>query len=623
MVIADQYSIITMGSNQPFHIPNPHQPGLNSQGTGRPYHQSYHTSLPIPPCTIASEYQSGGQHIELSIRLALAEKDLELAQAEKQKNDLVIQWLLASKTNQHTGETDCANLREEIKNLKAKNARSEKDLHKLTESLRKALTTISKLTAVKAASDDIFPTATSIRSNIDSEDSPVKPENLIDLSAPAGMEIEQAICLEEENTTLMDSYEDLSNSLGSVPQRQLEPFSEFVEKTTYIRHFTNDSSDDFSAPSGPVSASTSFYSISNDESSPASDPVSASISFGSASDDVSPAVVAWQKAVRSGDIRNADSVPEKWTVDDAVNAMKALHYPQDMVNMVKAAGARQDTTPHPASSHVASKAFQPLHKNYGNFSPYPRKAVYRCNAEFINGHVRDQPGLEFEVRFVPEPGRQDIYRTVVISNIPTGIDLGTLLKEVRGGAVFEANLLDTVSITGTLSALVVFMHERSAMGFQDYTKEHPVLLGGSTLQVNMVTTPTFPIPGRLCKAIKDHQHTRCLEVHNFPRSIPPKRVRNDLRFSEVMDGDRILHMSLCTDGTLELQFSSVHWADHAFEVFSSSKIYRENTACFVSDPCAQPLGKPCEAVAENVDPVGLEMSTTANQEPTIEEGESL
>lgn len=170
----------------------------------------------------------------------------------------------------------------------------------------------------------------------------------------------------------------------------------------------------------------------------------------------------------------------------------------------------------------------------------------------------------------------------------------------------DAKLLDTIQITGKKSALIIFLHEHAAMAFENYAKKTPVMISGVTAQVRVVSTPTWPIRIPLRKAIFDHHHTRCLEVYNFPEQISARRLRNDLMVCVEMYSDRITYMQKRKDGIVELQFSSVDWAGHAYGMLSSYRSYQTCTPYFAPDPCARPLESlqgqqmACTAVVEPV-----------------------
>ena len=221
--------------------------------------------------------------------------------------------------------------------------------------------------------------------------------------------------------------------------------------------------------------------------------------------------------------------------------------------------------------------------------------LQRENAIFINQRQAGSEDLRFPdvfrygLRFRPKDGEQDVYRTILISNIPSTVTIAALLDQVRGGSILDVKLLNTAKITGSKSAIVTFLLEDSAVAFRDYAKSHPLQINGHLVQVTIVPTPTWPICHKLRKAIYHHQHTRCLEIYNFPPQIPKAILLSDLSVCPQMWSNRIVHMEKRKDDILELHFSSINYADQAYGMLSTFRAYSKCTPYFVPDPCAQPF----------------------------------
>lgn len=219
----------------------------------------------------------------------------------------------------------------------------------------------------------------------------------------------------------------------------------------------------------------------------------------------------------------------------------------------------------------------------------------RDNAISINRREAGAKDLAFPdlfrygIRYDPHPTEQDVYRTVVIGDLPVAITLEALLQKVRGGSVISAKLCDTLSITGSYTALVTFIRESAASGYEDFAALHPVHFGGQVAKVSMLSTPTWPLTMRLRTAIFDHHHTRCLEVPNFPRHISPLSLRRDLRVCSSTEYDMIEHLAMRDDNVLELRFCSINAAGKAFGILTSYRTYSQCQVKFSSDPCDLPL----------------------------------
>ncbi|KAL8717248.1 MAG: hypothetical protein Q9225_005489 [Loekoesia sp. 1 TL-2023] len=217
----------------------------------------------------------------------------------------------------------------------------------------------------------------------------------------------------------------------------------------------------------------------------------------------------------------------------------------------------------------------------------------RQGAIFVHQRVAgDQeyrfPSLfKYGTRFRPEPMETNLYRTVVIDNLPLGIRLFTLLQHVKGGAVVDVKLLNTRTITGHLSAMITFVHEHGAKAFEQRVYGQPLVFEGVRARVTLLPTPTYPVGGCLRAAIANHGHTRCLEVRNFPRGIKPVELERDLRTCNVITTHHIESKKMRLDGVLELRFTSINSAGHAYGILISRKQYRQCTVTFSPDPCAQ------------------------------------
>ena len=203
--------------------------------------------------------------------------------------------------------------------------------------------------------------------------------------------------------------------------------------------------------------------------------------------------------------------------------------------------------------------------------------------------LRHPDFFNYGLRFTPSHNQRNVYRTVTISGIPADVTMRIILDSVRGGAILESKLLNTLKITGSHTALIIFLHEHSALAYEEHARKHPIILGGLVAGVTVVPTPTWPMKTKLCKAVFDHQHSRCLEIHNFPRSISPSKLRKDIGRCEELELNHLIHMEMRKDGTLLLQFSSVDGAGWAYGMLSSFRAYRGCEPFFTSDPCSQPL----------------------------------
>ena len=194
--------------------------------------------------------------------------------------------------------------------------------------------------------------------------------------------------------------------------------------------------------------------------------------------------------------------------------------------------------------------------------------------------------------FNPQDVKQGVYRTIVVSKLPKDATMTDLLYKIRGGAILDAKMLDTNSITGHKTALLTFKDESHAMEIEDYTLHHPLAIAGQVVETSLVEVPTRPISYQLALDISKNQCTRCLYVHRFPRHIPPRQLRLDLRPDPVCKLDFVEGMAMSADNVLELRFLSVVAAMKAFHVLKSIARYRQCDIEYGQDICAGPWETP-------------------------------
>ncbi|KAL8646033.1 MAG: hypothetical protein Q9210_006367 [Variospora velana] len=194
--------------------------------------------------------------------------------------------------------------------------------------------------------------------------------------------------------------------------------------------------------------------------------------------------------------------------------------------------------------------------------------------------------FRYGIRFRPDPMETDIYRTVLVDNLPAGLTVFALLQFVKSGAIENVKSVDTTNITGHLSALITFIHEKGARAFDQQARRTPLVFAGVTARVTLLPTPTYPMTKKLQIAITKHAHTRCLEVKNFPRGVAPAELERDLRVCQAMTTHRIVSKKMRSDGVLELGFASVNYAGLAYAVLKTWRRYQGCRVVFVADPCA-------------------------------------
>ncbi|KAI4209982.1 MAG: hypothetical protein LQ351_007146 [Letrouitia transgressa] len=213
----------------------------------------------------------------------------------------------------------------------------------------------------------------------------------------------------------------------------------------------------------------------------------------------------------------------------------------------------------------------------------------------LNGSPLERrfPGFfKHGIRFQPTPTMHNLYRTVIVDRLPRSITLTPLLEQVQGGPVYSVKLLETFSITGFSSALIVFVFQQSATRFLRQAQKRPLIFNDIPAKVSLVTTPTWPMPESHYRAILDHLQTRCLVVRNFPRGVSLKEFVEDLHACSRIMERWIERLWLREDWILELRFSSFPSAYQAYGIFTNSAKYTMCDVKFVPDPCSRDFNMP-------------------------------
>ncbi|THV55327.1 hypothetical protein BGAL_0010g00460 [Botrytis galanthina] len=191
--------------------------------------------------------------------------------------------------------------------------------------------------------------------------------------------------------------------------------------------------------------------------------------------------------------------------------------------------------------------------------------------------------FRYGILYVPGPGDGDFLRGVHIGGIPEGMCLRDVLTRVRGGRIYSAVLLDTMKLTGSKSALVMFINQEDAEAYVEYANAHPIALGATDLSgenvaqaiVTHIHTPTYPFsPGKF-RTIFELNRTRILTIPNFPPTLSLRTLVYDLKNRNEFRGNSLLEWYIDEEGTLRMEFSSMDEAGSAFGLLTRSGGYRD------------------------------------------------
>ena len=190
----------------------------------------------------------------------------------------------------------------------------------------------------------------------------------------------------------------------------------------------------------------------------------------------------------------------------------------------------------------------------------------------------------YGIRYHPPSDIGGTFHQVVITGLPLGLHSYSLLHQVRGSMIVSCQILDTLKLTGSFSALVRFVHEAGASEFVNHTAKHPMVFGNRKVTTALIKTPSYPLPDQLHRNIFFNNHTRCLKVEGFTHN-PMRRLQEVCQTKVVIESARLTPGA----GALIVHFTSVQQASEAYYSLKNTSELATAKFSFLADPCAQPF----------------------------------
>ncbi|KAL6716208.1 hypothetical protein ACLMJK_005774 [Lecanora helva] len=574
-----------------------------------------------PPPDDTTGMASSRAQLDPYIRIASLEKDLEYARVEKATAELAVQYLVAfyAKGAAHTngGADQHINLMNELRRANEDNLALKAKLE-ITQGMVTSLLTLGQSGPLSQPASGVQETRP--------ESGPTQSVDLIDL-AGTDQDSEKMKSADDAATLLGTSYDEISaDECKQQVAEQVEQRSQSKPKSLvdamYIHHFV--SSKTKGIPNQSNKADTALikeiplgraYRMKAAESSdqrsetsvePNSDyssheywpsaenPSSTSTSFVTADEERSFEESQMVNMMPEFALTERALERQRWPLADRY-LTPGMELPKISDESTDSAELLPPKT-RPADFAFAKSSLGPIIKGpcWKVGEVFASEAQRTQTLAFHKRDVgiydqRQFPGFfKYGIRFEPDKDERDIYRTIVISNLSADTTMHQVLERVRGGVIISATLMDTMVTTGGKSALITFLHEYAALDYERHAKSCPIMINNTWIKVKVLPTPTWPIDASLRVSIDTHQHTRCLEIDNFPRHISASQLKVRLGICAQMKIHRIELVKMRGDGVLELYFSSINYAEHAFDILTSSAAFKSCKPRFVADPCAQP-----------------------------------
>ncbi|BCS08331.1 hypothetical protein ALUC_20701S [Aspergillus luchuensis] len=192
--------------------------------------------------------------------------------------------------------------------------------------------------------------------------------------------------------------------------------------------------------------------------------------------------------------------------------------------------------------------------------------------------------FQFGLRYIPAEGDRDVHRAVTIENLPSNVTLQQLLPLITG-EIYSAHFLDTVSITGSNTAFIVFVTQADTVDFLK-NSGGSLALRATQAKVTLVPTPTYPMAASMARLVFEEGHTRCVCISGV-RDTLKGEIRRVLGRSPFLDFlERIEDGQVL--GDVYARFHSIKVATAAYKLLKSHPSFQKCKLRFLA---ARPLAR--------------------------------
>ena len=193
------------------------------------------------------------------------------------------------------------------------------------------------------------------------------------------------------------------------------------------------------------------------------------------------------------------------------------------------------------------------------------------------------------VRYQPDREEPNLYRTIMIDFIPLGSELKQVLAElnrVRPGELESIQFLPRIgSATDFMTARLIFHTEYNAQTLLLESEHNGIFINGQKVRVWMVLSPTYPKNHELDENVFINNYTRIFVIDNVSErlvSMLPDKLQSNKQVNMAF----VVGMMEDTDGSIQVEFTSIAEAVRAFKVLRADREYAHVLIDFVDDYCA-------------------------------------
>lgn len=228
----------------------------------------------------------------------------------------------------------------------------------------------------------------------------------------------------------------------------------------------------------------------------------------------------------------------------------------------------------------------------------------------LSSHGTEMERTRALLMYHPGSRDKDVYRTVIATNLRSGATLSDVLGPIHEGIVVSAKMMHTLPISGSNSAMILFLRESAARCFVAKmskersscvgSKEHAAAAEATTtataadathdttetsdMAYTLLRSPTYPLTAEEHWLIFQKKVTRCISMQlNNSRSA--MQFVRDALVDPLTTEDALVRSEQDGESILRFEFESVLAAGRALERVTRHRWFRGVVIRNLPDPC--------------------------------------
>jgi hypothetical protein len=188
--------------------------------------------------------------------------------------------------------------------------------------------------------------------------------------------------------------------------------------------------------------------------------------------------------------------------------------------------------------------------------------------------------FQWGLRYVPTHEVDNVYRAVVLENLPQNVTLDQILPRIHGGQIYSAFL---GNLKTSPTAMVTFVHQDGALAFLSRVAQEGLYVGLTSVRVRPVPTPTYILSGDMETEILQNGRSRCLI---FSSRNPATKQKLYDRLVRSHFSSHVECFGKHSDKEdITVRFDSIKTAIQAYNALGNSEMFKQ--VKFGIDPCSE------------------------------------